>query len=1362
MTEKPSVYDRLKLARQNPQFSLKPTPTLTVAVTPTCEQKAAVTLRPYQAVGAYHLLVQPRMVLGDCCGSGKCVTEDTLLRTDRGWLPIGALAPPQEVDEGFASFTQVPPAVLDGMNLTPPKRFYHGGLQACLTVTTAYGYRVTGTKAHPVLVWRDGSHQFVPLGELEPTTDYLCVDRTPVPFPPDPALPAPVQKHLQAPTHLDPDLASLLGFCVAEGHLNGTSLRLRVSSPFKRGVVARLMDRLFGWREPGYHPQEIRICRRGVVRFLEACGLDLTCNQDRVVPWSVLQGSQASVSAFLAAIFEGKASISPEGRIELRTSSRPLAQTLQVMLLGYGIVSSLREKTAIHASKYSLKIGGPSSRIFRDEIGFLSFEKQDYLRAKTNRGEHCNRDLVPGCEGRLPELVALLRERDPQWLNKNVVLRTRVQTIKTGKSHPSYAFLDRFLAECRAHGLQDTESYIELESRVEAHYFYDRIETVTPGTADVVDLEMPDPCHSFVGNGLVCHNTVQTVAALSYLWDRLEPTHKVIVVCPKSALYQWQSEVARFTAGVTVYVASGPNRKKAYEAFFSADPTKSKSLLLVGYASLARDWHQGAGSVKVNGKLTVTQGYLEGLVTKAVTAYPLSLVLDECFEYHTPVLLADGTKQLIGQIATNKLAVRVLSWDFSTGQVVQKNVIGWYRRPLHSKGSLLRVDFRFAGTVNVTKNHNFYRTNGEKVPAVKLKVGTKTAAYLCNTPSDVQAQVVYGGLLGDASVAGRKTLLWGIVFGHSSKQKEYLQFKKTVLQSLGVSEDTHHQTEYQTGEQQMVHFRLNGNAAITSKLCDAGIWSQDCKTITASFLDMVNPWGLAIWYGDDGSLSTFTRSDGSKRYNITLHTEGYHRFEVELLAGWLRWRWGVSALVKIRKNKRSACKPYYVLYLPHEAAQNFLNLLPGALPGVAYKFPGKKVIDPAILDLTPKASIVVDEVISVSTCLPPVNPKLKTQFVYDLEVEGTHNYFANGALVSNCTAVKNPQTKTHEVCKQLAGQAKRAYGLTATLLRNSLMDGYGIYKVILPDLFRNKTRFMEDYCVTRTMFLGRKQVPLIVGYKNLSVFRSTIDPYFLGRRKEDISKDLPVLTSRDVEVTLSSEEATKYDEALTGVLDLMSGERRDYTETVAMTSLLYCQQIANSLALIDADPTGCTLAVSSKEEALIDLLTEGLDGEKVIVYTRFEKGIERLRALLQKAGVKTTRITGKEKDHERQKNRLAFQEGDTSVIVITDAASEALNLQAAAAMVFFDSPWSWGHLVQLIGRMVRIGSPHRGVVVYHLLATLPGKKKKTIDHYVVDTLRRKKGLIDQVIGEAAVGALVFEGDMGVVHDLMGKIRDDSL
>jgi hypothetical protein len=886
-----------------------------------------------------------------------------------------------------------------------------------------------------------------------------------------------------------------------------------------------------------------------------------------------------------------------------------------------------------------------------------------------------------------------------------------------------------------------------------------------------------------LGDATGLGKTAELLGALCYLWPN-EPNNRVIVVTPKSALRQWDSEIHRFTTGIKTYIVSGSleERRKVYEAWAKhPENALTKPVLLVNYHLLVRDWDFGGGLKKdpnnPKDKGVMVRGLVNGLTheMKGIT-----VAFDECFDYHTPIKLANGTSALIGRVVSKKLPVEVFSWNFDTQQVEAKKVVAWHKKPLRLGRSetMLKVTSRFSGTVNVTRSHNFYRMNGEALRAFTLRPGIEIATLVQNAPSAHQEQVILGALLGDSSLSHPTRDLWGVCFGHSRKQEVYLRFKRDLLASLGVSDVSFYQTEYQSGDQQMARFRLDSNAYLTSVLEGCGIRFDDRKTPTVALLDRIDSLGLAIWYGDDGSIQKY--SNGSVSY-ITLNTQGFTKQENELLAGWLRWKWGIKAKVTTQTNKKRGAK-YYTLYLDRLAAEKFLALMPGALPGVEYKFPGKVPLCLSDLDLKSRRTVVKDSVISVDPWLPVVNPKLKTRYVYDLEVEDNHNYFANGALVSNCTAFKNSSTKTWQVAFQLSQRAHRVYGLTATLLKNNLMEGFSIYKAIVPDLFSTKTAFIADFCVTRMMPVGKgRQIPLVVGYRNLQVFRDRIDPFFLGRLKHVVSDELPTLITKEIVCELSSAEDAKYSEALSGVLELGDGVVKDYEEHKAFVSLIYCQQAVNSLAMLKFSAgqeieTGMfhdeVLEVDklgAKEQTLLDLITDELGDEKVIVYTRFASLVPRLQHILAEAKIKSVRITGKDNDKARKHSQDTFQnlESDTKVIFITDAGSEAINLQAASAMVFYDAPWSWGSYVQLLGRSIRIGSPHQHLVCYHLIAERPResrKDRKTIDHHVLAMIDKKKGLIDKVLGEAAVGALDFEkgsSTKDLVRKLQGKDKDEE-
>jgi len=383
-------------------------------------------------------------------------------------------------------------------------------------------------------------------------------------------------------------------------------------------------------------------------------------------------------------------------------------------------------------------------------------------------------------------------------------------------------------------------------------------------------------------------------------------------------------------------------------------------------------------------------------------------------------------------------------------------------------------------------------------------------------------------------------------------------------------------------------------------------------------------------------------------------------------------------------------------------------------------------------------------------------------------------------IFDECTAFKSMRTKTWEVCRYLSDRSHRVYGLTATLLKNHLMEGYCIYKAIKSNLFGTKTRFLEDYCYTKLQNVSKgRKIPIVVGYKNLDHFRGVIDPFYIGRAKHMVSSELPTLTTRELICELSKAEDAKYAEALTGVIELGDGDIRDYEENKALVSLNYCQQVVNSMSMLkysEGDEVGGNLLFEeashkvgsrgSKEQALVDLITGELDGQKVIVYTRFESLVGRLQAILLREGVKSVRITGKENDKKRAESQAKFQDlnSDTNVIFITGAGSEAINLQAAIGLIFYDAPWSWGDYIQILGRMIRIGSPHKGVLAYHLIGERPAKGKKsrkTIDHHVLGLLRKKKSLIEKVLGEAAVGALKFDKPGSSARALMRALQEDA-
>ena len=363
-------------------------------------------------------------------------------------------------------------------------------------------------------------------------------------------------------------------------------------------------------------------------------------------------------------------------------------------------------------------------------------------------------------------------------------------------------------------------------------------------------------------------------------------------------------------------------------------------------------------------------------------------------------------------------------------------------------------------------------------------------------------------------------------------------------------------------------------------------------------------------------------------------------------------------------------------------------------------------------------------------------------------------------ITDEATAYKNPETQVHQVCRHLSAVADRTWALTATLIKNNLMEGFGIYQVVVPGLFQmSYNQFMLYYCLTRMQPIPRsnRQIPVIVGYlpQKIEEFKEVIDPYFLGRPKHKVATELPVVVMRNVTVGLTPFQEEKYEEALEGILELGDGEMR---ETTKLTSIIYCQQIVNHPELIQVED-----AKSPKLEMLVDLIKDGdFADENVIVFSRFKKMINLIMPRLKAEKIKAVRVTGDENETQRSKAMADFQNPDAPerVICITAAGAESINLQAAKVIICYDTPWSAGDFLQLIGRMVRIGSVHDRCYVLHLVAK---GQKQTIDHRVMDVLGKKMKLVEAVLGkrlkgEADEGMIAAENE---ISDLFTALRNDA-
>lgn len=368
---------------------------------------------------------------------------------------------------------------------------------------------------------------------------------------------------------------------------------------------------------------------------------------------------------------------------------------------------------------------------------------------------------------------------------------------------------------------------------------------------------------------------------------------------------------------------------------------------------------------------------------------PGLLLLDEgCFHWKTPVLLADGTWEHIGKIVNKKIPATVMSHNPDTGRLEPRQVKQWWK--YERKSDLLEINVsrndstRRARKIRCTPQHMIATKNGYR-RADSLGVGDRILVrgrFL----TEFQRQVIMGTLLGDGHLNGlskHRRESYQVRFCQGEKQLEYLRFKMGLFPGLFTGEPYKGASGY--GGDDVWYATMN----LIDEMDDwINLISRDGKIAPSSqILDMLGEVGLAIWYMDNGSIC---KNEHGSSF-VTLHTERFDLDAQNIIVRWLSDKLGGN--ISIQKSRK-----YYCIRLNKEASSNFLDIIEPYIPCcMAYKH---RSPENAMFNPVPERMIDIGEVPVRS--IKVFNKKDGyDKHVYDIGIEGLHNYVAGNVVVHN-------------------------------------------------------------------------------------------------------------------------------------------------------------------------------------------------------------------------------------------------------------------------------------------------------------------------------------------------------------------------
>ena len=365
-------------------------------------------------------------------------------------------------------------------------------------------------------------------------------------------------------------------------------------------------------------------------------------------------------------------------------------------------------------------------------------------------------------------------------------------------------------------------------------------------------------------------------------------------------------------------------------------------------------------------------------------------VMFGCCSWDTLVTLSDGSHEEIGKIVNQRKQVEVLTYDPESSSVVPRKVVNWFNNG-SAEGFLHFTVARAApagrSRFACTPNHKI-RTPGGWREAQELRVGDRVMTAVPHRLSDFQWEVILGGLMGDGALSpNQNDHASRFRFGHGVRQTDYAEWKASLFANIGVARSVNSKAA--------VFFDLTPLPEL-NELRQA-VYIGGKKVFSHEYLKRLTPLSLAIWYMDDGSFTLRAKGlqartrDGSGRVDICV--EAMEPTTRVRLMEYLSDTWGITPKLTSRAGKA-------VLQFPKdETAKLHALIAPFVHPSMDYKLlprhRGAFGVEPVF---TSKRYELMPMPI---TDIRPKNVSTHSTHRYDIEVEGSHNYLADGVVVHN-------------------------------------------------------------------------------------------------------------------------------------------------------------------------------------------------------------------------------------------------------------------------------------------------------------------------------------------------------------------------
>jgi SNF2 family DNA or RNA helicase len=312
------------------------------------------------------------------------------------------------------------------------------------------------------------------------------------------------------------------------------------------------------------------------------------------------------------------------------------------------------------------------------------------------------------------------------------------------------------------------------------------------------------------------------------------------------------------------------------------------------------------------------------------------------------------------------------------------------------------------------------------------------------------------------------------------------------------------------------------------------------------------------------------------------------------------------------------------------------------------------------------------------------------------------------AIVDEAHYISNNTAQRTRLLNDVLEKIPRVWLLTGTPMTSRPINYFNLLKIVESPLTLNWQSYVRRYCAGYQFRVGNRKVWNTSGASNLDELREQTKNLILRRMKTDIL-DLPEKMISPLFLELTSK---MYDEELEDFMRITNDNKEKETISVTLNRLMKIRQLIS----FEKIPYTCEI---------IDKCIE--QGKKVIVFTNFTMTLDMIHEKYKKNSVV---LDGRMSKEKRQDSVDKFQTQDKIKVFISNivAGGVGITLTAAEVVIMNDLSFVPAHHSQAEDRAYRYGQKNSVLVYYPIF-------ENTIEKIIYNILQKKKGIIDQVMGD---------------------------